>query len=352
MPKTYKNLWPQLVSFENLLLAAKKAQKGKRFKENTALFNLNLEKELFRLQEELITKTYTPGCYKEFIVCEPVRRLISAAPYRDRVAHHALCNVIGPLFERSFIYDSYANREGKGTHKAIGRFREYMRRYRFVLKCDIRKYFPSIDHEILFGLMRRKINDPDVLWLIKTIIDGSNPQEPVHDYFVEDDLFAPHERRKGLPIGNLTSQFFANVYLDAFDHYVQETLSQGAYLRYVDDFAVFGNDKEHLWSVKRLMDCYLEKLRLLLHPVKTRVLPVKAGCEFLGFFLYPHIMRVKKTNVGLFVARLKNMKNAFKTGKMSTERITKSVQGWIAHVKHAQSHGLRESIFKKYALSR
>jgi len=159
MVRSYNNLWIGLVSFENLLLAASKAQKGKRFKENTAKFNLNLEKELFEIQEELVSKRYVPGKYKEFVIHEPVRRTISAAPYRDRVVHHALCNVIEPLFGRSFIYDSYANRKGKGTHKAVDRFQAYMKRYCYVLKCDIRKYFPSIDHEILYGMLKRRISD-------------------------------------------------------------------------------------------------------------------------------------------------------------------------------------------------
>ncbi len=156
-----------LISTENLLLAANKAQKGKRFTENCAKFNLNLEKELFKVQKELSNKTDNPGRYKEFLVYEPVKRLISAAPYRDRVVHHALCNIIEPLFERSFIYGSYANRKEKGTHKAIERFNSYMSRYQYVLKCDRKKYFPSIDHDILYNLLYKKIADPDVLWAHK-----------------------------------------------------------------------------------------------------------------------------------------------------------------------------------------
>lgn len=346
--KTYKNLWPELVSFENLLLAARKAQKGKRFKDSTARFNLNLEKELLRIQKELKEKTYTSGRYKEFVIYEPVKRLISAAPYRDRVVHHALCNIIEPLFEKTFIYDSYANRKEKGTHRAIGRFSSYMRKYNYVLKCDIKKFFPSIDHGILYSILEKKIADRDVLWLMKTIIDHSNPQEPVLDYFEGDNLFALFERNRGLPIGNLTSQFFGNVYLNGFDHFIKDELGYKAYLRYVDDFAVFTNDKRELLEIKTRMEGYLQKLRLELHPVKTRIFPVKNGCEFLGFYIYPHLMKVKKANVRLFEKRLGRMQKAFKTGKMSLEKIQKSVQGWIAHVEHADSYGLREKIFAKH----
>jgi retron-type reverse transcriptase len=346
--KTYKNLWSELVSFENLLSASRKAQKGKRFRDSTALFNLNLEKELFKIRRDLISRTYRPGGYKEFVIFEPVKRLISAAPYRDRVVHHALCNVIDTIFEKSFIYDSYANRKEKGTHRAIDRFQTYMQKHRYVLKCDIRKYFPSIDHEILYGLLQRKIADNDVLWLIRTIIESSNPQEPVCDYFEGDGLFEPLDRRKGLPIGNLTSQFFGNVYLNGFDHYIKDTIGCKAYLRYVDDFAVFSNDKKELWAVKSSMDEYLQGLRLKLHVKKTRIFPVNSGCEFLGFYVYPHFRKVKKANVRLFEGRLRALQAGFRKGRKTLEDIRCSIQGWIAHAEHANSYGLRERIFEKY----
>jgi len=235
--KTYKNLYETIFSFDNLSLAARKAQRGKRFKENVAQFNMNLEKELLNLLGELQQQNYQPGEYRSFFIYEPKKRMISAAPYRDRVVHHALMNVIGSIFEKSFIFDSYANQIGKGTHRAVQRFQTYLRRYRYVLKCDIKKYFPSIDHEILKQKIRRKIADQKTLWLIDTIIDNSNPQVPVIDYFPGDDLLTPIERRRGLPIGNLTSQFFANVYLNDFDHFVKEQLRCQAYVRYVDDCA-------------------------------------------------------------------------------------------------------------------
>lgn len=349
MAKSYKNLWRDVVSFENLLLAARKAQKGKRFKDNVAVFNLNLEKELFKIQRELIDKTYTPGGYKEFVIYEPVKRLISAAPYRDRVIHHALCNVIEPLFEKTFIYDSYANRKEKGTHRAIERFNGYMQKYRYVLKCDIKKHFPSIDHEILYNILKGKIADENVLWLIWTIIKNSNPQEMVCNYFEGDDLFIPLDRKKGIPIGNLTSQFFGNVYLNGFDHFIKDNLGCKAYLRYVDDFVVFGNNKEQLWEIKKEMEEYLQKLRLKLHPKKTRTFPVKNGCEFLGFYIYPHLKKVKKANVRLFERRLKFMQIAFIKRKISLDEIGKSIQGWIAHVRHANSYRLRERIFEKFS---
>jgi retron-type reverse transcriptase len=169
--KTYKNLYPQIVSFENLYLAYREAARGKRGQPNVAAFELNLEANLFHLQEELETKTYRPDAYDSFRIRDPKPRLISAALFRDRVVHHALVRVIEPIFERSFIPDSYANRVGKGTHRALDRAQEFARRYRYVLQCDIRQFFPSIDNAILFQILARKIADPDVLWLIERILE-------------------------------------------------------------------------------------------------------------------------------------------------------------------------------------
>lgn len=237
--KRYNNLWPEIITFENLLLAARQAQKGKRFRDNVLAFNYNLERELAQLQHELTSKTYQPGTYRTFRVMEPKPRMISAAPYRDRVVHHALCNIIVPPFERTFISTSYANRVGFGTHRALKRFTHLARTHRYILQCDLKKYFPSIDHEILKRLIRRKLKCEDTLWLIDKIIDNSNEQEIVLDHFPGDDLITPLNRRRGLPIGNLTSQFFANIYLNGFDHFVEEHLKIRQYVRYVDDFALF-----------------------------------------------------------------------------------------------------------------
>ena len=236
------NLWPELISFANLHRAAMKARRGKRQRPDVLRFHFNLEQELWRLHDELSRRDYRPGPYRTFTIHEPKVRLISAASYRDRVVHHALCNVLEPVFERSLSFDSYSCRAGKGTHAAVDRCQEFARRYRYVLKADIRKFFPSIDHEILKAALR-KIKDHDVLWLAGLIIDHANPQERVLQWFPGDDLFTPLERQRGLPIGNQTSQFFANVYLDALDHFVKDRLRVPGYVRYCDDFLAFSDDK-------------------------------------------------------------------------------------------------------------
>ena len=186
--KRFGNLWSKIINFENLYLASHKAQKGKRFRENILEFNDKLENNLFQLQHELQTKTYQPGEYHSFRIYDPKPRLISAAPYRDRIIHHALCNIITPLIDKTFIHDSYANREGYGTHRALKRFTHFARSSQYVLQCDIKKYFPSIDHEILKQQINRKIKCQDTLWLINAIIDNSNLQEPIDNYFLEDDI--------------------------------------------------------------------------------------------------------------------------------------------------------------------
>jgi retron-type reverse transcriptase len=285
--KRVGNLWPTLTSFENLLRAAEKARKGKRFRPAVAAFHFDLEHQLWSLHDELSTKSYRPGGYRSFFLCEPKKRQISAAPYRDRVVHHALTNVLEPIFERSFIPDSYACRKGKGTHAAVDRCQQFARRFRYVLKADIQKFFPSLDHEILKGLVAGKVKDPDVLWLVGRIIDHSNPQEPVQDWFPGDDLFTPGQRRRGIPIGNQTSQFFANVYLDPLDHFAKDRLQVGGYVRYVDDFLVFADDKKQLADVQRRIAEFLTRLRLRLHPTKNVVFPVRQGIGSLGYRVFP-----------------------------------------------------------------
>lgn len=200
--KRHGYLFDKITSFENLLKASRKAQRGKRFKNSTAEFNLKIESELLELQRELQEATYRIGSYKQFYIYDPKKRLINALSYRDRVAQHALCNVIEPIFDNGLIYDSYACRKDKGSHRAVSRFAMYCRKNKYALKCDIKSYFASIDHGLLFDMIMKKIKDPDVIQLINLILD-STPSP-------------------GIPIGNLASQIFANLYLNGLDHYLKQ----------------------------------------------------------------------------------------------------------------------------------
>ncbi len=235
--KTYRHLFEKVCTFENLHESYLRARKGKRFKADVDSFSYNLERELVRLERELKDGSYQPGEYRQFMIREPKERLISAAPFRDRVVHHAIHQVIEPIFDTRFIHDSYACRVGKGTHAAVRRFRQFLRHNRYVLKCDVQKYFPSVDHQILLALVRRRIKDERLMSLITQIV-SHRPPDPLSDvpqWFPGDDIFAPLERRRGIPIGNLTSQFFANIYLHELDAYVKFQLREKYYIRYVDD---------------------------------------------------------------------------------------------------------------------
>lgn len=343
--KRHGDLWERIIDFANIEAAARQAQRGKRYRENVLAFNFNLEGELLALQDELLSKSYRPGPYRTFHIVEPKKRMISAAPYRDRVVHHALCNVIVPIFERTFIRDSYANRVGFGTHRALRRFTKFARANKYVLQCDLQKYFASIDHDILKKLIRRKIKCRDTLRLIETIIDHSNEQEAAVFYFPGDDLFTPGERRRGLPIGNLTSQFFANVYLNSFDHFVKENLKTTKYVRYVDDFALFSDDQDFLADARGRIENHLATLRLLIHPVKSQLFETRRGANFMGFRVFPNRIRVRTENLRRARRRLRLMQAGYRAGALTLDELTQSLRSWIAHLEHGDTWRLRERIF-------
>src|SRR5271170_4867252 len=333
--KRHGDLWEQVISFEALLRAADTARKGKRFRPAVASFHFDQERALWKLHDELTTRTYRPGAYRSFFIYEPKKRQISAAPYRDRIVHHALTGVLEPLYERSFIADSYACRKGKGTHAAVARCQQFARRFRHVLKADIQKFFPSLDHEIAKQLVARKIKDPDVLWLVGQIIDHSNPQEAVVNYFPGDDLFAPGERRRGIPIGNQTSQFFANVYLDPLDHFVKERLGIKGYVRYVDDFLMFSDDKSHLADVREQIRDFLVGLRLRLHPAKSVIFPAKDGIRFLGYRVFPTHRLLPKENVRRFRRRVRLMEADYAADRISLAEVHQRLMSWEGHARQA-----------------
>ena len=350
--KRHGNFWQQLVSFENIFLAFTKAVKGKGTKTYVLEFMKDFEHNILALQESLINKSYQPGDYTAFFIYEPKKRMISAAPFADRIVHHCLINVIGPIFEPTFVEQSYANQVNKGTHRAIRDVQSAMRLHRYVLHCDIRKYFPSIDHEILKNMIHCKIKDPDILWLINLIIDSSNPQEPVLDYFPGDDLLTPADRRRGLPIGNLTSQFFANVYLTGFDHFVKQQLGCRFYFRYVDDMVVVASDKNHLWNICHEMGRYLERLRLRLHPHKQHVRPVDRGIRFLGQIIYPDRRLLPKRNIRRFMRRMKKFQKQYALGAVTFAQVNHSFQSWLGHVRQAHTYALRRSLVAKIKFRR
>jgi retron-type reverse transcriptase len=350
--KRYGELWSEVTSFRNLLVAARKAARGKSGLANVARFRFDLERQLVQLQDELRQRTYSPGEYRTFEIHEPKRRMISAAPFRDRVVHHALCNVVEPIFERTFISDSYACRKGKGTHAAVNQFQHFARTHRYVLKCDLKKFFPSIDHEILKSIIVRKVKCRDTINLIDRIIDHSNPQEPTFDWFPGDSLLAPCERRRGLPLGNQTSQFFANVLLNPFDHFVKEQLHVRGYVRYVDDFVLFGNDKQQLAEFRDACRKYLATLRLRLHPKKSVISRVADGTPFLGYRVFPDRRFLPRQNLVRQRRRLRAMQAAFARGCLDLVTIRRSLVSWLGHAAHANCHTLQSDMLSDTLFSR
>lgn len=334
--------------WENLLAAFHSASRGKRGQKAVSAFEHRLEENLIRLQRELWSHSYQPGPYQNFFIHEPKRRLISAAPFRDRVVHHALCRIIEPCYERSFIADSYANRVGKGTHRALNRAQGFARRFPFVLQCDLRQFFPSIDHAVLRNILSRKIDDRGILWLIdRILVGGQGLLSEQYDivYFPGDDELVIN-RPRGLPIGNLTSQFWANVYLNPFDHFVKRGLQCKAYVRYVDDLLFFADRKATLWSWKDAIQAQLERFRLTCHP-GAHPRPVTEGIPWLGFIVFPQKRRLKRRKGLYFRRRLRCMATAYSEGRLDIEQLRASIKGWVNHVRFANTVGLRKVVFEE-----
>jgi hypothetical protein len=343
-------LFEQFCSFENLYIAYRRARKGKRGKASVAGFEYNQEDELVQLQDELSSGQWRPGAYSNFYIHEPKRRLISAAPFRDRVVHHALCNILEPDWERRFIYDTYANRKGKGTHRAILRASEFSKKFKYVLQCDVEQFFPSMDHAILRGKIAAPVNDEWLMNIVDLILQsgiGVQSDEYQMKWFEGDDLFAA-QRPRGLPIGNLTSQFWGNVYLSSFDHFVKRELRAEGYLRYVDDFLLFGNDKRILHEWKERIILKLAKSRLTLH--EPQIFPVETGISFLGFRIYPTHRRLKQRRGIAYQRRFRKLYKTWVRGECDRTKLDDSARSWAAHASWGDTYGLRRSVLGGFVL--
>jgi RNA-directed DNA polymerase len=343
-------LFEQFCSFGNLYSAYRKARKGKRGKASVAGFEYNQEEELIQLRDELSLNAWRPGEYANFYIHEPKKRLISAAPFRDRVVHHALCNILEPDWERRFVYDTYANRKLKGTHRAILRASEYSKKFNYVLQCDVEQFFPSIDHAFLREKIAAHLNDERLLNVVDLILqsgDGVQADQYEMKWFEDDDLFSA-SRPRGLPIGNLSSQFWGNVYLCAFDHFVKRELRAEGYVRYVDDFLLFGDDKQVLHDWKEKITGRMAKLRLTLH--EPQVFPVETGIPFLGFRIYPTHRRLKQRRGIAFQRRFRRLYELWRLSEIERSKLDDSARSWAAHASWGDTHGLRRTVLGRYVL--
>lgn len=346
-------MFEKICSWQNLLIAHRKAARGKRGGRAAAAFEYNLADNLLELQQELVCRTYQPGAYNSFIIRDPKRRLISAAPFRDRVVHHALCNLTEPIFERSFSGSSFANRVGKGTHRALARAQALARRFSHVLQFDVEQFFPRLDHQVLREVLSRKTKDPDVLWLADQILaSGAEIQAEESASGGPRSLSSEGSvRPRGLPIGNLTSQFWANCYLNPFDHFVERGLGCRGYVRYVDDGLVFANDKRILWKWREAIVARLGKLRLTIHP-GAHPRPTREGFPFLGFVVYPAYRLLKRRNAVAYRRRLKKLIAGWLRGRETRESVAASWRGWANHARYGDTWGLRKSMLPHFPKSR
>ncbi len=333
--KRYGNLFEELCSYENLKLAFKKARKGKTQKPYVIEFEKNLKDNLIELRTELLFHSYSPKPLKTFIIRDPKTRKISKSNFRDRIIHHALYNIIEPIFDKTFIYDSYANRIGKGTWAAIKRFDKFKSKIAqkgFVLKADIKHYFDEVDHKNLLSIIKKKIKDKKVIWLINKIICNHNSKI----------------QGKGMPLGNLTSQFFANVYLNELDQFVKNKLKAKYYIRYVDDFVILHSNKKVLEEYKDKINDFLRKELLIgLHPEKCKILSLNKGICFLGYRVFCYHKLLRKTNLRKMQSNLDNYKGLYDLKFVDYDEIYEYFQGWLAYAKSADTYKLRKRTGQK-----
>jgi len=320
------NLFFRFVTFENLLLAWRKARKGSGISEEIATFFFHLEANLLNLQDELIEAIYIPEPYRYFTIYEPKERQISVATFRDRVVHHALINILEPIYEKIFITDSFATRKEKGTHKAVRQAQIYCRQNRYYLKTDIKKYFHNIVHQILIEIIESKIKDKALLLLIEKIISAGG------------------ENGIGLPIGNLTSQFFANVYLHKFDFYVKRELKIKHYIRYMDDFVMFSNNINQLKECLTKIEKYLsENLNLSLKKSATYINQTYQGLSFLGCRTFPKTIRIRTGNLKRYIQKIKQLKYMFENNKITEDKYIESMNSYFALLSAYDTFHLRTS---------
>ena len=331
--KTHKNLYEYLFSMSNLIIAWRNAHESKTQTPAVIDFERNLEKNLLDLHYELKDKVYKPKPLTTFVLRDPKTRVISKSDFRDRVIHHALILVIGRIFEKTFIYDSCANRIGKGNLFALERFDKFKRkitynynRGAFCLKADIKHYFAEVNHKVLLEIINRKIKDENVIWLIKQIL--GNCTNNTNSEMQRERATSGITEARGMPIGNLTSQFFANIYLNELDYFVKHKLKAEYYIRYVDDFVILHNSRKQLERWKNQIDNFLKlRLKLELHPEKSRIIPLSRGIDFVGFRNFYYHKLLRKRNIRNIQRKIWLYTN----GKIGFESLRESYQGWNAY---------------------
>lgn len=316
-----------IISFEDLLISWQEFLNGKRKRKDVAKFSIKFTDNIFKLHKDLAKKSYRHGTYHAFKINDPKPRDIHKATVRDRIVHHALYRSLYPYFDKKFIYDSYSCRNNKGTHKANNRFRRLCwkvsknnTRTAWILKCDIRKFFASINHHILKDILSKHIVDKEILWLLGQIIDSFHTQG---------------NKNFGLPLGNVTSQLLVNVYMNEFDHYVKKKLMVRYYIRYADDFVVISDNKEYLINLLSEFSKYLEnELSLSLNQNKVFIKPLFSGIDFLGWIHFPYHRVLRTSTKRRMFKRLKQNHSA------------QSLASYLGILKHGDTYKLAKKVLE------
>lgn len=338
--KVVNNIFEQIISRENLFAAWEAFHRDKQNKPDVLRFEWELEPNLLRLHRELRAKTYRHSPYESFYIRDPKQRHIHKAAVRDRVLHHAVFAALNPIFDPTFIPWSFSCRVGKGTHKGVEVVTTMARQVSrngtrpcFALKCDVQKFFFRIDQAILLTILEKRIQDPDALWLLREIIGSFSASET---------------QAKGLPIGNLTSQLFANVYMNEFDQFMKHELGVKHYARYTDDFIIFSNDVAYLQGrIEPIRGFLSDRLALNLHPKKTVIRKLGQGIDFLGYTIFPHHRLVRtKTRQRIF-RKLRQKVGDVRFGAIDRERLGQSVQSYLGVLSHADSFQLQEKMLNQ-----
>ena len=342
--KIFKDLFNDIISAENLFSAWDKFRNGKRNKKDVRLFEWSLEENIFKLHRELKSKTYKHSSYTSFKISDPKPRNIHKAQIRDRILHHAVFQILNPIFEAGFISASFSCREDYGTHKGVQFLQNTLRKASkngkvpcFALKCDIKKFFDTIDHNILIGILKRKIKDNDTMWLLREIISSFSSNHSLLGI------------NKGVPIGNLTSQLFANVYLTELDVFIKQELKVEYYLRYTDDFLIISESKEYLEKIVPVIVSFLEeKLLLRIHEEKTKIQKISWGTDFLGYVTFNKFKLVRTKTKKRMLKKLKLRIDEYSKGIISKNSLGQSLQSYLGFLCHSESFLIEEDFKKHY----